>query len=213
MKTRTSNQCPSTTPATAATSGAMPARLSGLLPRCVARTARTVSRSLAACWASERGASALEYAIVFPMFFAVFWGTFQFGVIYTTQSLLDNATRDAARLIRIGTLSGNSSSYSSALTTAVCNDLTISSYSLVPNCSSNIQIYLAAATSGSPTGAGFTTLSAATISSGTMTQTKAYVYSKYDVILEVGYKMPWVSLFFSSNDMLVSTQAFQTEPY
>lgn len=155
----------------------------------------------------------LEYIIVFPMMFAIFWGCFQFGVTYATQSMMDNAARDVARLIRIGTLNSKQSTFSSTLVTDICNDLTLSSYNLIPNCTSNIQVYLAAAPSGSPTGLGFTSMSAATLSNNTITQTQAYVYSKYDVLLEIGYPMPWASPFYSGTTMLLSTVAFQTEAY
>jgi Flp pilus assembly protein TadG len=211
MKTRTPNPCPSMRKPTASVAGALLSRLPGRLPRHVARAARFVARPLAECWASDRGASALEYVVVFPLFFAVFLGTFYYGLVFATQSLMDNAARDAARLLRIGTLTG--SSYSSALVTDVCNDLTLASYSLVQNCSTTIQIYVAAANSGSPAGNGFTSLSTATVTNNTMTQTKAAVGSNYDVLLQIGYPMPWNALFASGNAMLISTQAFQTEPY
>ncbi|MGX6998320.1 hypothetical protein [Caballeronia sp. KNU42] len=126
---------------------------------------------------------------------------------------MDNAARDAARLIRIGTLTGGSSTYSGSLTTAVCNDLNVNGYSLVPSCTTNIQIYVAAASSGTTAGAGFKTLSVASINNGVMTQSKASLSPKYDVILQVGYNMPWVASLFSGTAMLVSTLAFQTEPY
>jgi Flp pilus assembly protein TadG len=175
--------------------------------------ARVTVKSLVRLWSEDSGVAALEYVIVFPLLLAVVIGTFQFGLMFTRQSLMDNAARDAARLIRIGTLTGASSTYSSNLVTAVCNDLTVSGYSLVPSCTTNIQIYVAAASSGAPAGVGFTTLAVATVSSGVMTQTKASLSPKYDVILQVGYNMPWVASFLSGTAMLVSTLAFQTEPY
>ncbi|WP_114810897.1 TadE/TadG family type IV pilus assembly protein [Paraburkholderia kururiensis] len=180
------------------------------LPRLGARLARPLH---AAAPSEQRGVVALEYAIVLSLFLAVVIGMFQFGVIFTTQSLMDNAARDVARLIRIGTFTGTSGSYSSALTTAVCNDLTVSGLNLVPSCSSKIQIYVASAASSTPAGSGFKTLAPAAISNGVMTQTKASLSPKYDVILEIGYQMPWVAAFFSGNAMLTSTLAFQTEPY
>ncbi|WP_052382175.1 TadE family protein [Paraburkholderia kururiensis] len=183
-------------------------------PRIDARPVRLLaSVARAAAPSEDRGDFAIEYAIVLPLFLTVVIGMFQFGVIFTTQSLMDNAARDAARLIRIGTFTGSSSGYSSALTTAVCNDLTVSGFNLVPSCSSKIQIYVASAASSSPAGSGFKALAPATITNGVMTQTKAALSPKYDVILEVGYQMPWVAAFLSGNAMLTSTLAFQTEPY
>lgn len=178
-----------------------------------ASRAKVAAKSLARFCSEDSGLVALEYAIVLPLFLVVVIGTFQFGLMFTRQSLMDNAARDAARLIRIGTLTGGSSTYSSGLTTAVCNDLTVSGYSLIPSCTANIQIYVAAASSGTTAGAGFTTLTVASVNNGVMSQSKASLSPKYDVILQVGYNMPWVASFLSGTAMLVSTLAFQTEPY
>jgi hypothetical protein len=46
-----------------------------------------------------------------------------------------------------------------------------------------------------------------------MTQTQDYVSSKYDVILQIGYAYPWALMAATGKTMLVSTLAFQTEPY
>jgi Flp pilus assembly protein TadG len=175
--------------------------------------AKVNAKSLARFWSEDSGLVALEYAIVLPLFLAVVIGTFQFGMMFTRQSLMDNAARDAARLIRIGTLTGGSSTYSSQLVAAVCKDLTVNGYNLIPSCTANIQIYVAAASSGTTAGAGFATLTVASINNGVMTQSKASLSPKYDVILQVAYNMPWVASLFSGTAMLVSTLAFQTEPY
>ena len=162
----------------------------------------------------ERGATTLEFALILPFFLLVVFMIIELGFAFVAQELLDNAARDGARLLRIGTLS--KSSYSTALTTAVCNDLTFTDFSLLPSCTQNIQIYVAAAASGAPAGSGFKSLTTATVTGQTMTQTKAYVSANYDVVMQIGYAFPWslpgLSLITSST-MLVSTIAFQTEPY
>jgi len=175
--------------------------------------ARAASKALGRLWAEDRGVVTLEYAFAFPLFFAVFFGTFQFGMVFATQSLLDNATRNAARLMRIGTLTGSSSTYTTALVSSVCNDLTLSGFTLVPNCSGNIQVYVAAASAGTPSGVGFTALNVASINNGVMTSTKASLLPKYDVLLQVAYKTTWYAALFSGTTVIVSTIAFQTEPY
>jgi Flp pilus assembly protein TadG len=193
--------------------GSLWTRRAGLASRKEISRARGAVKCIAQFWSEDSGVSALEYAIVLPFFLIVVIGIFQFGMTFVTQSLTDNAARDAARLIRIGTLTGTSSNYASGLVTAVCNDLTVSGYNLVPSCTANIQIYVAAASSGTPAGTGFTSLTVASVTNGVMTQTKASLSPKYDVILQVGYKVPWVASVFSSTAMLESTLAFQTEPY
>jgi Flp pilus assembly protein TadG len=175
--------------------------------------ARGVARWFGEFCTDDSGIGTLEYVLVLPLFLAVVIGTFQFGMMFVTQSLMDNAARDAARLIRIGTFTGTSGNYSTGLVAAVCNDLTVSGYNLVPACTANIQIYVAAASSGTPAGVGFTTVKVSPISNGAMTQSKATLAPKSDVILQIGYDMPWVASLFSGTALLMSTLAFQTEPY
>lgn len=174
---------------------------------------RWIATSPTPLYREDTGAVALEYAIVLPLFLAIMLAVCALGFTFVTQELLDNAAHDAARMIRIGTFTGASSQYSASLTTRVCNDLTASGYNWVPSCASKIQIYVAAASSGAPAGSGFTTLSTATVANGVMTPGQGTLGAKYDVILQVGYNLPWVAAMFSGNSMLVSTLAFQTEPY
>ncbi len=176
------------------------------------RRARSDNRGIVARLFSQNiGTAAVEFGLVGPIFvvFALF--IFELALDFVTQELMDTAARDAARLIRIGTITG--SGYSSTLTTDVCNDLP-----LVPSCSTSIQIYVAAAASGSPAGHAFTTLSLATISSGVMTTTQASLASNYDVILQIGYQRTWMiqwvaDVLGTTGGFLISTIAFQTEPY
>lgn len=164
--------------------------------------------------AAERGASTLEFVMILPFFLLVVFMVIELTFVFVSQELLDNAARDAARLMRIGTLTG--SSYSTALTTAVCNDLTFTNFALLPSCTSKIQIYVTALASGSPAGTGFKSLNTATVTGLTMTQTKAAVSANYDVILQIGYPFPWSVpglKAITGTTMLMSTIAFQTEPY
>jgi len=161
---------------------------------------------------NERGVTVLEFVILLPFFLTVVFMIFQFAMIFVTLEMLDNAVSNAARLMRIGTYTG--SSYSSALTTSVCNSLSPAGLKLVNNCSSTIQIYVAVAASGSPAGAGFKTLALPTISTGTMTSTKGTLATKSDVLLVIGYYYPWgISLPYAGKTMLTSAMVFQTESY
>jgi len=175
---------------------------------------KSVRRRTMALLRRERGATTLEFVLILPFFLLVVFMIIELGIAFVAQELLDNAARDGARLLRIGTLSG--SSYSSALTTAVCDDLTFTNFTLFPSCTGKIQIYVAATASGSPAGTGFQSLKTATVNGQTMTQTRASVSANYDVILQVGYSFPWslpgMSLL-TGTTLLMSTIAFQTEPY
>lgn len=161
----------------------------------------------------ERGAVALEYALVLPLFLAAVFALFEIGFTFVVQGLLDNATQHAARLMRIGNYSGSADEYNAQLVAKVCQDLMIGGHSVVPSCQINIQIYVAAADAGVPSGSGFASLKPATINGNVMTQTQDYVSSKYDVILQIGYAYPWALMTATGKTMLVSTLAFQTEPY
>jgi len=157
------------------------------------------------------GQVAVEFAMVGTAFFLLTLMIIEIGLDLITLELMDDAVHDAARLMRIGTITG--SSYSAALTTDVCNVVIT-----IPSCSTTIQIYVAAAGSGSTPGNGFLGLSYATVSGGVMTSTKATLAANYDVILEIGYNRPWAVEWLSdvtgaTSTFLTSTFVFQTEPY
>jgi Flp pilus assembly protein TadG len=68
---------------------------SNVFGRCVARRARQLRRD-------RRGATLVEFSLIaFPLLILLF-GTFEVGFIYWANQELDNATRDAARLVRTG---------------------------------------------------------------------------------------------------------------
>jgi len=46
---------------------------------------------------SQRGASAVEFAVIAPLFVALLFGIVEFGLILYTQSMLTNASREGAR--------------------------------------------------------------------------------------------------------------------
>ena len=45
----------------------------------------------------QRGASAIEFAIVFPVLILILFGIIEFGVAFFTQEVLTNASREGAR--------------------------------------------------------------------------------------------------------------------
>jgi len=160
----------------------------------------------------NRGVTTLEFAILLPFFMTFIFMIIQFAMIFVTVVLLDNATNNAARAIRNGTYTG--STYTSALTASVCADLAPAGVALIQNCTNKVQIYVAAAASGTPAGTGFNQILPATVGTSTMTTSQATLAAKDDVLLEIGYNYPWfVFLPTVANSMLVSTVALQTEAY
>jgi len=65
------------------------------------------------CRTKRRGASAVEFAVVAPVFFLFIFGMFEFGRVVMVQQFLTNATREGAR---VGILDNSTTS---EVTTAV----------------------------------------------------------------------------------------------
>ena len=164
----------------------------------------------------RRSAVAVEFALVGSVFFLFVLMVVEIVLQLATQATLDDAAFQAARQIRIGNFTG--SSYSGGLTSAVCGTVI-----LIPSCTTNIQIYVAAAASTgasgtSAPGSGFGSVATASASGGTMTTTKAALTADDDVILQVAYRRPFIAplvgaVFGQSGLLLIATMAFQTEPY
>lgn len=62
----------------------------------------TSARDRRSFWRNERGATAVEFALIALPFFSVIWAIVETGLLYFADSALDNATTNAARLIRTG---------------------------------------------------------------------------------------------------------------
>ena len=156
----------------------------------------------------RRGGSAVEFAIVAPIFLVFILMILETGLIIFTQATLDNATRDAARLIQIGSVQQAGGS-ATPFTSQLCADVSplISCASLAYHVQS---------------GSTFAALSPTiTIDgSGNMTSTGfSPGGSGQDVLIQVGYNRAffvyWVGSLISSKSTLLlsSTVALQVEPY
>lgn len=150
----------------------------------------------------RRGAAAVEFAFVAPMFLLLVFFILQVGLSLFTQVVLDNATNAAARQIQIGSTTGASLSTVRAL---ICSK----TFYLVPSCTSNLQIYATSATT-------FSGLVSPTFSGSTMTPTTFTPGGSGSyVLLEVAYKRPF-SLPMASTvtgKFSISVVAFESEPY
>ncbi|MDE2228688.1 MAG: pilus assembly protein [Alphaproteobacteria bacterium] len=148
---------------------------------------------------ATRAAAAVEFAIVGSIFLLLVCMTLELGLVLFTQSVMDNALRGAARLIR--TDQANSSR---TFVSAVCNEVgTV----LIPSCSTNLQYYVASAS-------GFSSLTAKT---STLPNTYTAGSSASDMLAQIAYKrpalIPWTTQFLGNTDLLIATVAFQNEPY
>jgi len=160
---------------------------------------------------NDRGGAAFEFAIILPFFLAFVFMIFELGMMFAAQELLDNAARDAARTLRIGTYTG--SSYASTVKAAICSNISSSTFNLIQSCGTSLKLYVSAAGSGSPTGLGFTQLTTAPVAAGVMTEAQGTLAAKTDVLFELGYSFPWLIVIGSGNTLLTSIIVFQTEPY
>jgi Flp pilus assembly protein TadG len=80
---------------------------------------KAAARGLRALRASERAASAVEFALVVPMLVTFLFGIFEFGRAIWTQSLLDYAVEEASRC---ATVNATSCGTAALTTTYAAND-------------------------------------------------------------------------------------------
>ncbi|MEO8261201.1 MAG: TadE/TadG family type IV pilus assembly protein [Pseudolysinimonas sp.] len=66
-------------------------------------------------WRNERGAVAVEFALVFPLLILVLFGVVEYGAVYNAQLLVTGAAREAAREMAV---TGNAGSATAAALTA-----------------------------------------------------------------------------------------------
>jgi Flp pilus assembly protein TadG len=97
-----------------------------------ARTKRLFARMRAR---SRAGTAAIEFAMIAPVFFLFIFGTIETGVIYFAGTALQNATDDAARMVRTGQAVGMSEAQ---FKSQICGE--ISGLISASTCTANLQI-------------------------------------------------------------------------
>ena len=85
---------------------------------------------------SERAASAIEFAMVGPVFILIMGVTIESGVMLTTEYVLQSAVTDAARLVRTGQAQTSPLSQA-AFKAKICNTA-----NLIMNCSGSVTVYV-----------------------------------------------------------------------
>jgi Flp pilus assembly protein TadG len=171
---------------------------------------------------NERGAVAVEMAIIGPPFLLTLLSIVELGLILTTQALLDGATRDAARLIRTGQVSAAGNTLST-FQNLLCSDMSM--LLSTANCQSNV---VADVISNSATNFGALTFPTCSVNNGTAPPPgqSACPFSPGNagdvVAVQVTYNrpfiIPWVGnlLSLSTNSQhtqLQSTVVFRNEPF
>ncbi len=191
--------------------------------RRVARRMRDTARA---------GSASLEFALVAPVFFILLMGTIETGVIFFAQSVLQNATNDAARLVRTGQITGTLPNQvltqaelnagqvaGQAMTQAqfrtyICNEI-----APLLGCNANLQIDVesyanfSAASFTSPLNADNTlntnlnNYSPGNVCSVVLLRT-FYTWSVVTPLLT-----PFLTNMANNQHLLISTAAFRNEPY
>lgn len=160
---------------------------------------------------SDSGIAALEFALVGPFFIFFVCVIIDLGLLLFTQSVLNNAARDAARLIMTDQTGADPTAFANAL----CSETN----SLI-SCA-NLQFYVQSADS-------FSAMDATPQLDGSGNLANNGVFSPgapgQDVIVEVAYNrptlLPWNLPSFdggsgtisNASNLLVATVAFQNEP-
>lgn len=87
---------------------------------------------------ARAGSAAIEFALIVPIFLVLLMGTMEVGIMFLGQSVLQNATNDAARMIRTGQVAGwnlNQTQAQAQFRTTICNGI-----APILACNSNLQI-------------------------------------------------------------------------
>ena len=160
----------------------------------------------------DSGVAAIEFAIIGSSFMLMLLASFEFGYMLFVQSVLDNAARDAARLVRTGQAQGSGNAQNS-FSTLLCND--VGSMIGCGNIVYQSQVFndwpsAQTAMNTPPT----RDVNGNLVSSGFSAGTQGQI-----VVVTVSYNYPfvtpWVGGFFgaSKSAFLMSTVVFMNEPY
>jgi len=156
----------------------------------------------------NRGAVAVEFALIAPIFLLMIVMTFELGLVLLTQSALDNAAQNAARLILTG--QAQTGGGAAAFKSQLCADVGI----LIP-CAS-LQYNVQAANSFSALNGTVTTDASGNMTGGQFSPGTP----GQSVLVQVGYNRTYITGWVGSilggghnSSLLLSTVAFQNEPY
>ena len=86
---------------------------------------------------AERGATAVEFALIAMPFFALLFGTLQMGLLFMTSTTIESAAMTAARQVRTGQLQNAGNNTSQGFKDLICGDMTWLTYD---DCEHNVSI-------------------------------------------------------------------------
>lgn len=150
---------------------------------------------------TRRASAVVEFAIAGPTMILLAFIVIENGVMFLAQSVLDNATRSAARQVMIGAVTT-----STAFRTAVCSNV-----STFLDCSA-LQFYVVSSSSAFPTAAVFPGSTGA-FSNSSFSSGSGGDYVLVEVAYNRSYITPWLVNIGGTSWVLLSIQAFQNEPF
>jgi Flp pilus assembly protein TadG len=152
-------------------------------------------RGLHRLWRDRRAVGTIEFALVGPIFLLLAGATIENGLVLFMQGMLDNATRDAVRV----TLTGQTGT---TFPTQLCNEI-----SRLMSCSS-LQYSV-------QTGTSFSALSSASYATypSTVSSVAAGTFVLVKVVYTRQFVMPLIGHYLGNSTQIVSTEAFETEPF
>jgi Flp pilus assembly protein TadG len=161
----------------------------------------------------ERGAATIEFAIVGTSFMLMLLASFEFGYMLFVQSALDNAARDAARLIRTGQAQ-TSSSPQTTFQTLLCDD--VGSLIGCSNILYQAQVFNDWSTAQNSVNQGVTRDNNGNLVSAGFSAGAAQQIVVVTVTYNYQFFTPWIGSLLgngSNSAFLQSTVVFQNEPY
>jgi Flp pilus assembly protein TadG len=189
------------------------ARKSGKIAHSDGAARHRVGARLRGLLRDTSGITGLEFAMIGPIFLLMVMAVLENGFTLWTQSVLDNATRDASRLLQTGQSQSGGTSFATQLCNEISGFMSCSQLQYrVQNGSTFAAISpsISFGTGGAATGfsAYPTAVSTSSLTAGT------------DVVVQVIYKrnfiIPWVGKIMtgtSDYEELLATATFQIEPY
>jgi Flp pilus assembly protein TadG len=176
---------------------------------------QTLARAGARLRRERSGSAAVEFAVIAPVLFLFLFGTIETGVIYFAGTTLQNATDDAARLVRTGQASGFTVSQ---FKTQVCSEMT--GFISASTCSASLQVdvrqYSSFSTSSYPT----VTNANGSLNAGNMSYPGALapcqvvlVRTFYPWSIMTPLMQPLLQNMPNGQYLLSAAAAFRSEPY
>lgn len=173
----------------------------------------TLCRRVLALLRDRRGAAALEFAIVCPVFLVLLLGIFSAGITGLIQLALDDSVRDATRQLQMDTPASTSAT---GFVAAVCSEFSVVS----PSCTTSLTYSVQAAKQSD----GFASLTPATLSAGGALSNSFFgsgtpFAANVDVLVQVAYPLPFsiplLGTFatLTGTNSVLATATVRVEPF